>query len=273
MENAKMVVADYNGFEVSFTDDAWFNATAVAAKFKKEPAQWLRLPGTKAYLAAFERKYGKITYLDSKRGNGGGTWIHPKLGVPFARWLDDDFAVWCDMQIDVILRGDVSAPVSRAADPLADLQIRALSGLLARIEGSDAKTAERIAEVYETVAAVEEKIDAIPPQIMMERPTNAEAITHIRKRMHDKYLLPESVIDKVMSELSYSPRPAGNVNNPHRNNGTYVVWWVRDVTKTFERFVKECVSLTPTVAKHREIVSTFRLMKSDVQQTAQMGLV
>ncbi len=33
--------------------------------------------------------------------NGGpigtyGTWLHPKLGVIFARWLTPHFAVWCD---------------------------------------------------------------------------------------------------------------------------------------------------------------------------------
>lgn len=101
----KLIVADYRGFSVTFTDDGWFNATAVAARFSKNPYDWLRLPATNAYLAAFERKYGKIPYLKTKRGAGGGTWLHPKLAVRFAQWLDDDFAVWCDEQIDGLLRG------------------------------------------------------------------------------------------------------------------------------------------------------------------------
>lgn len=100
----EIIVADYHGLSVSFTDDGWFNATAVAAKYGKNPNEWLRLPATKAYLSAFERKYGKIPHLKTKRGAGGGTWLHPKLAVRFAQWLDDDFAVWCDEQIDQLIR-------------------------------------------------------------------------------------------------------------------------------------------------------------------------
>jgi hypothetical protein len=39
------------------------------------------------------------------RNHADGTWLHPKLAVPFSRWLDDDFAVWCDLQIDSLIRG------------------------------------------------------------------------------------------------------------------------------------------------------------------------
>lgn len=30
--------------------------------------------------------------------------MHPKLAVPFARWLDTRFAIWCDLQIDGLIR-------------------------------------------------------------------------------------------------------------------------------------------------------------------------
>lgn len=33
--------------------------------------------------------------------------MHPKLAVRFARWLDIDFEIWCDEQIDVLIRGNV----------------------------------------------------------------------------------------------------------------------------------------------------------------------
>lgn len=35
--------------------------------------------------------------------------MHPKLGVAFARWLDLRFAVWCDLHIDALLRGELNA--------------------------------------------------------------------------------------------------------------------------------------------------------------------
>ena len=33
-----------------------------------------------------------------------GTWIHKKLIIAFARWLSPDFAVWCDIQIEELLK-------------------------------------------------------------------------------------------------------------------------------------------------------------------------
>lgn len=104
----KIIQLDYAGQEVQFDGEAWFNATAVAERFGKRPIDWLRLPETEKYLDALCRslKVGKSHFYRAKRGkNGGGTWFHPKLGVPFARWLDVDFAVWCDDQVDSLLRG------------------------------------------------------------------------------------------------------------------------------------------------------------------------
>ncbi|OCG59914.1 DNA-binding protein [Gilliamella sp. Nev3-1] len=106
MENTMNIIKfDFNGHQVGFNDDGWINATEAAKKFNKEPAQWLRLPETIRYLNALQFKYGKITYLKTKRGKyNGGTWIHPKLAVRFARWLSVDFEIWCDEQIDKLIR-------------------------------------------------------------------------------------------------------------------------------------------------------------------------
>jgi hypothetical protein len=100
-----IITRTYQDHAISYDATGWFNATQAAAKFGKSPYEWQRLPDTVAYVAALERKYGKIPYSKSKRGAGGGTWLHPKLAVNFARWLDVDFAIWCDEQIDSIVRG------------------------------------------------------------------------------------------------------------------------------------------------------------------------
>lgn len=42
-------------------------------------------------------------------GRSPGTWLHPKMAVAFARWLSDDFGVWCDLQIDAIIRNAIRA--------------------------------------------------------------------------------------------------------------------------------------------------------------------
>ena len=103
--SSKLVPTVYQDHTITFNDEAWINATEAAAKYGKNPSEWLRLPSTVEYLGAIERKYGKIPYLKTKRGAGGGTWISPKLAVNFARWLDVDFAVWCDDKIDGLIRG------------------------------------------------------------------------------------------------------------------------------------------------------------------------
>lgn len=102
-----LVKTEYQGIPVSFTDEGWFNATAVAKRFGKRVDHWLQNAETREYIAALA---AAITTRDSgefirtREGRNGGTWLHPKLAVAFARWLDVRFAVWCDLQIDRILR-------------------------------------------------------------------------------------------------------------------------------------------------------------------------
>lgn len=101
------IVASYNdAVSVSFTSEAWFNATTVAAHFGRRPVDWLALDSTKDYIAHLGAVLNceESSLLRTKAGrHGGGTWLHPKLAVAFARWLDVRFAIWCDMQIDKIL--------------------------------------------------------------------------------------------------------------------------------------------------------------------------
>lgn len=128
----------YEGHPITIRDDGWFNATQAAQVYDKEPVAWLRQSDTAEYLAALCKKTGnsgfltefnkikdldgdsakarrllldlvkRSGYVNTKAGspeNGGGTWLHPKLAVPFARWLNVDFSIWCDGQIDDIIRG------------------------------------------------------------------------------------------------------------------------------------------------------------------------
>lgn len=125
------ITKQFNATSITFNDDGWFNATEAAKAFDKETAQWLRLPGTAEYMAALAESIPvEITGLvKSKRGQSGGTWLHPKLGVAFARWLDVRFAVWCDTQIDDIIRGRQSFKAERASlrveyRPMTDALVR-----------------------------------------------------------------------------------------------------------------------------------------------------
>ena len=106
---SNIIKLDYQGLDVGFTGDGWFNATAAAERFGKRPVDWLALDSTKDYIATLAEisKCEKSSLLKTKRGrHNGGTWMHPKLGVAFARWLDVRFAIWCDLQIDGLIRGN-----------------------------------------------------------------------------------------------------------------------------------------------------------------------
>lgn len=112
-----LVKAEYQGFSYSFNGQGWFNATEAAERFGKRVNDWLVLPGTKEYLEALARalQCNSSSLLNIKRGGNqrtntrnsgiGGTWLHPKLAVAFARWLSTEFSIWCDFQIDELIRG------------------------------------------------------------------------------------------------------------------------------------------------------------------------
>ncbi|MCX4218737.1 KilA-N domain-containing protein [Pseudomonas sp. MCal1] len=112
---AKIIPFNYEGQAVRFNADGWLHATEIAERFGKEPAQWLRLDSTKEYIERLSECMQKsnvekshITLVKTRRGNTAtsGTWLHPKLAVKFARWLSVDFEIWCDEQIDALLRGE-----------------------------------------------------------------------------------------------------------------------------------------------------------------------
>lgn len=130
------IVKQFNEAPITFNDEGWFNATEAAKAFGKRPNDWLALPSTIEYLSALEEsdagKSGIAFVVTKKGGRAGsqGTWLHPKLGVAFARWLDVRFAVWCDAQVDDIIRGGQSIKADRAAlrcefAPMTDAIVRA----------------------------------------------------------------------------------------------------------------------------------------------------
>lgn len=104
---SNIINLDFKGSAVRFTDDGWFHATSAADRFGKRLQNYLDNVDTKEYMAALcvALNHSKESDLiRATRGRAGGTWFHPKLAVHFARWLSTEFAVWCDLQIDELLR-------------------------------------------------------------------------------------------------------------------------------------------------------------------------
>lgn len=116
-----IVPLNYKGEIVSFNTDGWINVTGVAERFGKRIDNWMRLAETLEYVRALDEALtGKESQIlhpsqsryvktsKARKDRGGGTWLHPKLSVAFARWCDPRFAVWCDLHIDSLLRGELT---------------------------------------------------------------------------------------------------------------------------------------------------------------------
>ncbi|MES1927549.1 KilA-N domain-containing protein [Salinisphaera sp. T31B1] len=119
---SNIIQYDFQGDLYSFREDGWFNATEAATRFGKRVRSWLGNVDTLEYVRALEELnsgqpspilHSKDScYVKTSRARqdrGGGTWLHPKLAVRFAQWLDVRFSVWCDEQIDAIVRNGIRA--------------------------------------------------------------------------------------------------------------------------------------------------------------------
>ena len=137
MANA-IITKTYQDHSIAYQEDGWFNATQAAAKFGKRVDHWLETKETQEYIAALceDSNTRKDGYLKAKRGNNGGTWLHPKLAVMFARWLDVRFSIWCDMQIDDIIRGKDDWAKSRH---ITAVSYKAMSAVLQEVRAEDGK--------------------------------------------------------------------------------------------------------------------------------------
>ena len=105
----KLIKADFDGHLVQFNDNGWFNATLAAKAFDVRLDHWLSSPDTIEYIEALKLnspKSGDLDFIATKRGNNGGTWLHPDLVILFARKCSAKFAVWCDQQVKQIIHGN-----------------------------------------------------------------------------------------------------------------------------------------------------------------------
>jgi len=119
---AKYEILKVNDKEIIFDvtqlmkeESVMINATKIASQFGKKPETWLRTQETQEYIKALTEsllKRENVLQQDlslvrvQKGGKYSGTWIHSKLAIAFARWLDARFAVMCDEAIERMIRGE-----------------------------------------------------------------------------------------------------------------------------------------------------------------------
>ncbi|ENS9296848.1 KilA-N domain-containing protein [Neisseria gonorrhoeae] len=178
----------FNRFSVSFQENGYLNATAIAEQYDKRVGNYLRNERTQEYITALnERLFNPETrnrataenqlVIIKKGGNdkkSQGTWLHPKLAVDFARWLNPKFAVWCDEQIETLLNGNVSdgiKPAKTTADDRTGLR-RAVAALVGR-KGIDYSSAYSMVHQRFNVEAIED----IPVEKLPEAVAYVHALT------------------------------------------------------------------------------------------------
>lgn len=135
----ELVNKDFEGLAISFTNDGWFNATEVAKRFGGRPIDWTKQVETKEYIQQLceIHKVRENHFVKTVRGTKTpGTWFHPKLAVPFARWLDVKFSIWCDQQIDLLIRGELD--VKKARHKLASTN-KAVNSMLQMVRDKQGK--------------------------------------------------------------------------------------------------------------------------------------
>lgn len=176
---------NFGNIAVSFREDGYLNATQIAAHFGKLPKDYLKAEQTQQYISALAESLSERTKILTdenqlvivKKGNSKnftqGTWLHPKLAIHFARWLDPKFAVWCDEQIEALLNGKVSdgLPAKTTADDRTPLR-QAVAALVGR-KGIDYSTAYGMIHQRFNVEAIED----IPAEKLPEAVAYVHALT------------------------------------------------------------------------------------------------
>ena len=176
---------NFGNIAVSFREDGYLNATQIAAHFGKLPKDYLKTEQTQQYISALAESLSERTKILTdenqlvivKKGNSKnftqGTWLHPKLAIHFARWLDPKFAVWCDEQIEALLNGKVSdGPTAKTtADDRTPLR-QAVAALVGR-KGIDYSTAYGMIHQRFNVGAIED----IPAEKLPEAVAYVHALT------------------------------------------------------------------------------------------------
>lgn len=101
---------DYEGSPVTFQtgDGLMANATQMAKRFGKTPKDWLRTEPAKQFINTLSSvRHICLTELVQVRQGGEaqkqGTWMHEDVAMEFARWLNPEFAIWCNDRIKELL--------------------------------------------------------------------------------------------------------------------------------------------------------------------------
>lgn len=141
-DSSSLVSRSWNGTPISRrTTDGYVNATAMCKANGKEWSKYRESDRCQTYLDALAEtsEIRMFDLIQSRQGQGGGTWVHPQVAVDLARWISAPFAVWMDGWFLENL--DKQAPQPAAAPRLEAVEVVALVersvALFERLGGMD----------------------------------------------------------------------------------------------------------------------------------------
>jgi len=119
--------------ETSRASDDFVDATAWCNRYERRYPEFARLPETVRYLdfLCVEHDMGKSHVIETKRGRGGKTLIHPLLFIRLIRWLDNSVAKFADEVFIGYIKADAAialsiaerAPEPEKLQPVADVVV------------------------------------------------------------------------------------------------------------------------------------------------------
>jgi hypothetical protein len=85
----------------------------MARQFNKLPGDFLRLKQTEDFISTLSNRYGiphnAILQVVKGGNQNQGTWMHEKLALKFASWLNTDFELWVYERISDLMKFGITA--------------------------------------------------------------------------------------------------------------------------------------------------------------------
>jgi hypothetical protein len=119
-DHPALVSRSWNGTPISRrTTDGYVNATAMCKANGKQWSKYRESDRCQTYLDALAEtsEIRMFDLIESRQGQGGGTWVHPQVAVDLARWISAPFAVWMDGWFLESIQHPQPTPVETIAVP------------------------------------------------------------------------------------------------------------------------------------------------------------
>ena len=126
MNHPALVSRSWNGTPISRrTTDGYVNATAMCRANGKQWSKYRESDRCQTYLDALAETSGirMFDLIESRQGQGGGTWVHPQVAVDLARWISAPFAVWMDGWFLESVQQAQPAPMETTAPRLREAEV------------------------------------------------------------------------------------------------------------------------------------------------------